>query len=165
MSYRNSRTTNRYLKWNKKGGQWTIAKQRGWTGSQLIIRETGFYFDNRLHSISRRRMAYCDGLAEKFDKVPYVVRCICGDPVTCYEIQPNNPQPVFMCESCGNQGTEESGSGGSVCTAYGDIFAVIPGNTMKDRALRNEVLRYVREAKGFRKYVTAGKSSKFLCKR
>lgn len=129
------------------------------------MKNSDFYLDNRIESASRRMHFYCDGLAQQHDNVPYLVDCGCGNVATCYEIQTNNPQPTFLCDSCSQIRKQAIGSSGVVCSVYADLFVAFPGRSAIDSDLRDKVLRYLREAKGFRKYVTARKSKRFLRRR
>lgn len=157
-----SRALNRFPRWAKSGGKWTKAVQPGKTARQLILKETEFYLDNCINSSGSKIAVLCKSLAAKFDNRTFMVSCSCGHRATCYEITSNAPTPTFLCNACGQQANLAVGYSGTICNRYADLFVAFPGTDPKDRVLRNETLKYVREAKGFRKYVTARKAKRFI---
>ena len=157
-----SRALNRLPRWAKSNGKWTKAIQPGKTARQLFLKETDFYLDNCINSSNARLIGLCRSLEVKFDNRAYMIACSCGNRATCYEITSNAPIPTFLCSGCGQQAEQAVGYSGTICTRYADLSVAFPGTAPKDRALRNETLKYVREAKGFKKYVTARKAKRFI---
>lgn len=126
------------------------------------MKDTDFYYDNFIDGFSSGMMNYCERLADKFDNVAFRVECSCGSTATCFLIPNSVPQPTFLCESCGQNRKENANSSGTVCDCYSDLFTALPGTSLIDREMRNEALKYLRVAKGFRKYVTAKKAGRFM---
>lgn len=157
-----SRVLNRLPRWAKSNSKWTKALQPGKTARQLILKETDFYLDNCINSSNARMVGLCKSLEKRFDNRNFMVNCRCGNRAACYEITCNAPTPTFLCTSCGQRAKQVVGYSGTICTRYADLFVAFPGTAPKDRALRNETLKYVRESKGFKKYVTARKAKRFI---
>lgn len=149
-------------RWHKEDGDWSFEEKKGKTAAQWICKDTVFYDDHRRGPLSGEHIPLVDRYTDLFDKVPYIKKCRCGNIVSRYVVQESCAYADFMCDSCESKRSETTEVTGTVCRYYEDIFTAVPDGTPYARSRRNEILKQVRKAKGFNRYVTAGIAKDFL---